>query len=243
MRKPSPQSGMSLAEVIVAAALALVGFLVALVLYQAARTAFKQGEQATDQQQEIRVAYDRMMRDLRLGGYNWNATGEGRPGEEQIEGAWGGAITVRGDYDFEDATLSKDPEDLIAGTTNKASVGNDEIVTFCLRKPDASFGSPLTFNADVNSTTTATSSLYGTVAVRDGATEPVSVPNGYDASAQTTPPYNLYRVVLSNTRSNFGTANFFQYQLLAENVKSLNFTYYDSNGVAMTAPGDRKSVV
>jgi type II secretory pathway pseudopilin PulG len=43
---------MTLVEVIVAATLALIGFLVALVLYSAARNLFKKGEQATDQQQE-----------------------------------------------------------------------------------------------------------------------------------------------------------------------------------------------
>src|SRR5262249_29885010 len=104
------QLGMSLVEVIVAATLALIGFLVALVLYQAARNLFKKGEQATDQQQEVRAAYDMMLKDLRVAGYNWNASGEDRPGEEQIEGAWDGAVTIRGDFDFEDAAKSIDPE-------------------------------------------------------------------------------------------------------------------------------------
>lgn len=239
MRRSKSESGMSLAEVLVASALALVGFLVALILYQAARQSFKKGELATDQQQEVRVAYDRMMRDLRLGGYNWNATGEDRPGEEQIEGAWTGAITVRGDFDFEDGTLSRDPEDLIAGSTNKATVGNDEIVTFCLRKSNGSGGAALAFNADVNSTTAVTSATYGSVSARDGVSDAVSVPGVYNdpTSAQTTPPYALYRVVLNNARSTYGSATFYTYQLLAENIKSLSFKYYDANGVEITAPG------
>ncbi len=229
------QHGMTLVEVIVAAAIALVGFLVALTLYQAARQSFKKGEQAANQQQEVRVAYDRMMKDLRLAGYNWNATGEDRPGEEQIEGAWAGAITVRADYDFEDAALSQDPENLIAGSTAKATVGNDEIVTYCLMKPDGSGGSNLVFNADVDSSTTASSTLYGTVAVRDGVTEAVTIP-GVDLT-QTNPPYNLYRVYRNNAKSPTSPDTIIRKDLLAENVKSLTFTYLDSAGATITPPG------
>jgi Tfp pilus assembly protein PilW len=228
------QLGMSLIEVIVAATLALIGFLVALVLYSAARNLFKKGEQATDQQQEVRAGYDMMVKDLRLAGYNWNASGEDRPGEEQIEGAWDGAVTIRGDFDFEDATKSTDPESVIAGSTNKATVGNDEIVTYCLRRATGTDATTTTFNADVTSATTAASGGV-TVATRDGVTEAINISGIATGTAQDNPPYNLYRVTLNNDNSTYGSANFQTWTLLAQNIKSLQFVYRDANGVAIPA--------
>ena len=90
---------MSLAEIVVAAALALIGFLVALILYQAARDLFKRGEQASDQQQAVRLGFDQMVRDLRLAGFNYNPDGVKTRVDEQIEGAWANAVIVRADYD------------------------------------------------------------------------------------------------------------------------------------------------
>jgi Tfp pilus assembly protein PilW len=226
------QLGMTLVEVIVAATLALIGFLVALVLYQAARNLFKKGEQATDQQQEVRAGYDMMLKDLRLAGYNWNASGEDRPGEEQIEGAWDGAVTIRADFDFEDATKSIDPESVIAGSTNKATVGNDEIVTYCLRPATGTETTSAVFNADVTSSTTASSGGV-TVAVRDGATEAITVSGVATGTTQSNPPYNLYRVTLNNDNSTYGSGNFQTWTLLAQNIKSLQFVYRDANGTVI----------
>lgn len=236
-RNARRQLGMTLVEVIVAATLALVGFLVALVLYQAARNLFKKGEQATDQQQEVRAAYDMMLKDLRLAGYNWNASGETRDGEEQIEGAWDGAITVRGDFDFEDTVKSVAPEDVIAGSTNKATVGNDEIVTYCLR-PVAGSESDAVFKADVTSGTTAVSGGVN-VAVRDGTPDTVTIAGIALGTAQNNPPYNLYRVTLNNDNSTYsgGGASFQTWTLLASNIKSLQFKYYDANGTQLFPNG------
>src|SRR5437867_1246655 len=133
--------------------------------------------------------------------------------------------------------LSTDPEDLTGfeGTTRRASVGNDEIVTYCLIKPGFTGGSDLVFNADVNSSGSATSTRYGAVAPRDGVAETVTIPNV--ALIQDNPPYNLYQVTLNNSKSAYGTSSFIQYQLLAENIKSLSFTYLDVDGAAITPPG------
>jgi Tfp pilus assembly protein PilW len=156
---------MSLAEVTVAAGLALIGFLVALILYQAARDMFKKGEQALDQQQQVRLGFDQMVRDIRLAGFNHNPDGAKLRTDEQIEGAWDGALFLRADYDAEDTTgLATDPEEDIKGVFNIVSTGNDEIVGYVLRRPDGTGGAAVTINADVNSSTTATSTLYGTVA-------------------------------------------------------------------------------
>lgn len=235
----SHESGMSLAEVMVAAVLSLIGFSIALFLYSQTREDFMKGEQAIGQQQDVRLAFDEMVRTIRLTGFNSNPDGSRLRTDEQIEGAWGGAVFVRGDFDLEAGSgLENDPELLIPGSFNLVSTGNDEIVGFVLQKPDGTGGGTITFNADVNSTTTATSALYGTVAVRDNVTEAVNLSNIWSgaASTQTSPPYTLYLVRLSNDASTWGTAGFVQKIPLAQNIKSLWFRYYNYQGNELTTP-------
>ena len=232
--KARGQQGMSLAEVIVAAALALIGFLVALLIYQASRDLFRRGEQAADQQQAVRLGFDQMARDLRLAGYNSNPDGSQIRSDEQIEGAWGGAVFVRGDYDNEDATKSQDPEVYIEGPFNISSTGNDEIIGYILRKPDGTGDSSVQITVDVNSGTTATSPLYGTVAARDNVGEVVTIPNV--ALSQTSPPYTLYKVSFSNSTTGCCTGNWIQYTPIADNIRSMSFTYYNDRGTQVATP-------
>src|SRR5262245_28644750 len=98
------QRGMTLVEVLVATAVLALAIVLALVVYDASRKSFKRGESATEQQEAVRIAYDKMTSDLRLLGYNVNPDGINTRPDEQLEVALDHAIIFRGDFDAEDAT-------------------------------------------------------------------------------------------------------------------------------------------
>ena len=214
------ERGFTLAEVLVAIAVFAVISAIAMTLYTRLQKSFKQGENAATQQQNTRIAFDRMVSDLRMAGFNYNPDGDtGRP-DEQIEGMWQNAVTVRGDFDFETSDATS-PESTLGGpsdTFGVVSTGNDEIVTYALRKPNGSGGSTIQFEADVSQVP------------RDGTLETVPLDNIHlDVNS---PPYTLYRITLKPG----GTAlsSIADYQPVADNVRNLEFTYYDGAGAAIT---------
>jgi type II secretory pathway pseudopilin PulG len=188
---------------------------IAMTLYQQLQKNFKQGENLVAQQQNTRVAFDRMISDLRMAGFNYNPDGDtGRP-DEQIEGMWSNAITVRGDYDYETADANT-PESTLGGSTatfDLVSTGNDEIVTYALAKPSGTGGTTLQFQADVGSVP------------RDGTVDTVNVNNVF--LDMNSPPYTLYRIVLTSSGQP-------DRQPIADNIRSLAFTYYDAVGNVLT---------
>ena len=147
-RRPSPQ-GFSLVELTMAFAIFLVAALAAYALYYSGTRSFKKAENVTSLQQNARVGFDRMVRELRLAGFNHNSDGTTARLDEQIEGAWDTAVTIRGDFDFEDPTLSVTPESTLDGTFNEVAIGNDEIVTYALGKPTLSNNTDISFISDV----------------------------------------------------------------------------------------------
>ena len=129
-------SGFSLIEMMIAAAIFSIVAAVVFIFYTAAQKSYKAGENFTDQQQATRVGFDRMLSDIRLAGFNTNPDGDASRVDEQVEGAWDTAVTIRGDFDFEDPTASATPESTLKGAVyNIVSTGNDEIVTYALAKP------------------------------------------------------------------------------------------------------------
>jgi len=208
-------SGFTLAEVMVAIAVFAVIAAIAMTLYQRLQRSFKQGENATAQQQNTRIAFDRMMADLRMAGFNYNPDGAARP-DEQIEGMWTNAVTVRADYDYETADANT-PEPTLGGpgnTFNVVSTGNDEIVTYALGKSSGGGGSTLTFQADVASIP------------RDGTVDTVNINNVY--LDMNSPPYTLYRMTLKPG----GTAlsSIVDKVPIADNIRSMTLAYFDGAG-------------
>ena len=53
-----PQRGVTLVELLVAVAVLAIAILIALLLYDAGRKSFKKGENVTEQQQAVRIAFD-----------------------------------------------------------------------------------------------------------------------------------------------------------------------------------------
>jgi len=211
--------GVGLAEALVAITILALAGTVALVLYNGARKSFKVGDNLTEQQQVVRIAFDEMSRELRQAGLNANPDGDKLRPDEQIELAAATAIVFRADFDSADPTLSLDPEEDLAALASGAkfrtvSTGNDEIVAYVLGNPDSS--DTMSFEADV------------LPSVRDGVVEFVDLANM--SLAQANPPYTLYRF-------NIDTAGGGQRVPVIDNVRFLRFTYYDAGGKELTPPG------
>jgi len=214
------QRGVSLAEALVAITVLALAMTVALVLHNGARRSFKVGENLAEQQQVVRIAFDKLSRDLGMTGFNQNPDGTKMRPDEAIEAAYDTAVVIRADFDARDPARSSTPETALAavgGAFPSVSVGNDEIVGYVLAKPDLSSPNTLDFTADVVSVP------------RDGVVEPVSV--GGVALVQDDPPYTLYRITIDD---NAATARRVP---LVDNVRRLLFTYHDASGVVVAAPG------
>jgi type II secretory pathway pseudopilin PulG len=224
MTRRDSERGMSLIEVLVATGVLSLVIIIALSLYDAARKAFSKGENATESQESVRIAFDKISTDLRMLGYNTNPDGNpGRP-DEQLEAALDHAVILRADFDRADDAASIDPEaSLAGGAFTTVSTGNDEIVGYVLAKPDGSGPDTITFQADVGQ------------AKRDGTVEPVSIPNV--VLNPTSPPYTLYRVTLNNDSNTYGSPSFVVRTPVVENVRDLTFVYYGSSGTFKDASG------
>ena len=233
----SSERGFSLIEMIIASAIFAIAAAVSFILYSAAQRSFKSGQNFTDQQQNTRAAFDRVLSDLRNAGYNHNPDGSKSRTDEQIEAAFDNAIVLRADLDYEDVTLKDAPESSIKGVFNAVSTGNDEIVAYVLGKPGWTGGSTMTFTADVDNATRATITYLGnniSVGPRDNVVENVRM--GNVALVQNSPPYTLYRVTLNNDMASYSSganptaAAFFTRQPVADNIRTMTFKYYDDGG-------------
>jgi hypothetical protein len=208
---------MSLIEVLVATAIMAVAIVVALTVYDASRKAFAKGENATEQQESVRIAFDLMTSQIRMLGFNANPDGDPSRPDEQLEGALDHAIVFRGDFDRMDLATNQAPETTLGGGAFRTvSTGNDEIVAYVLSKPDGTGPDTITFQADVKETQ------------RDGSVEPVTI--GNVVLNPTSPPYTLYRVTLDNNPAAYGSPGFLVKTPVVENVWDLSFTYYSTSG-------------
>ncbi len=223
----SGESGMSMIEVIVATAVLVVAILIALTVYDAARSSFKRGENATVQQEAVRIAYDRLTADLRMLGFNVFPDGNAASPDEQLEVALDHAIVFRGDFDAEDTAKRIDHEVALAGGAfNVVSTGNDEVVGYVLSKPDGTGPDTITFQADVDDQP------------RDGNVTTVTVNNVVlNPGATTSPPYTLYKISLNNNVGTCCAGDFIVRTPMVENIRNMTFQYFDAaSAVPVAAP-------
>ena len=217
----SRQRGVTLPEVLVAMAVMLVAVAGALTLYDSSWKSFKQGENASEQQQGLRIAFEKIGMDLQMAGFNFNPDGHTSRPNEQIEAAYDTAVVIRADFDgaFE-SSLAGDAFEVV-------STGNDEVVAYVLVKPGGPNPHTLTFEADLEE------------AQRDAEVETVQV----DAVSlvQDDPPYTLYRITFSTDVGLWGSSSFVKREVLAENVGSMTFRYYDAAGVQINSTFDLDS--
>ena len=81
------QRGFSLVEVMVATAILVVVLVGILMLYDRANRVFKSGNEAAEAQQNLRIAYERMVGDIRMAGFDYKRSGPLLPG--QTAASWG----------------------------------------------------------------------------------------------------------------------------------------------------------
>src|SRR5256885_10830738 len=75
------QRGFSLAEIMVASAIMIIVIVGVLMLYDRSNKVFKTGNEAAELQQNVRVAYDRMVADIRMAGFDYKRAGALMPGQ------------------------------------------------------------------------------------------------------------------------------------------------------------------
>lgn len=142
------QDGFTLTEVMVASVIFLIIAVAAYKALSEGSDVAKRGNEYAEMQQRTRLAFDAMMQELRLAGFDYNRDGNenvypDHP-DEQIEWLGEHAIVFRGNLDHGDAAtgreeaLETDPSDPDYGSIccPIVTTGNDEIVTYALRSDD-----------------------------------------------------------------------------------------------------------
>jgi prepilin-type N-terminal cleavage/methylation domain-containing protein len=74
-RRSAGQRGFTLAEVLVASAIFTIIVVAALLLYDRSNQVFKQGSESADLQQNTRVAFDKLVSDVRMAGFDYDRDG------------------------------------------------------------------------------------------------------------------------------------------------------------------------
>jgi len=244
------QAGMSLAEVLFATAIFAIIILGALLVYDRSNKVFKQGVENADTQQATRVAFEKLLSDVRMAGFDFDRDGSPSNGEqqpdEQIEYAGVAAITFRGNLDyFTDVANNHglEPDYVVPNVFPTVTTANSEIVTYALKSTSnpAANSQQIRFWADVQ----RPRSVYSG---GDAETEVVigTAGDGYDlcddANGCSDPPYTLYRITLDE-RGNPTTP-----VPIAENIRSLYFSYFTEQApvevdVPATADDERNYAV
>lgn len=303
----SRQRGYSLVEVVVAVAIFALIFIAALMVYDRSNLVFKRGIEAADTQQNTRVAFDRLVADIRMAGYDHDRDGIPTSGggavwqptktyginnlvspttangfvyrataiggtapyesagfepawpttigntvvdgditwrtetgvnqfqqpDEQIEFAGPTAITVRGNFDYEIDVVNDNgrENDLQTPEFPVVTTGNDEIITYALRKfnPDGSLGAnpnSIQLFVDVQNSAPFRRAHPGGLPERL-----ITIPN-VDLT-NSNPPYTLMRFTFDDTGALVATP-------VANNIRRMDFEYYpNSTGVpAVPVPDD-----
>ncbi|HYS06839.1 MAG TPA: prepilin-type N-terminal cleavage/methylation domain-containing protein [Candidatus Dormibacteraeota bacterium] len=218
--------GFSLVELLVAIAVFALAIAVALAVYSGATRSYRTGEQQVLDQQNVRLGFDRLVSEIGLAGFNSNPDGDLTRPDEQIEGAWDTAITFRADLDSDRSPENTVPELALAPPHYRiVSIGNDEIVSYVLAKPQQQHSNSLALQLDADE---PRSKIPRTIIV------PVV------SLVHDEPPYTLYRVTLRNTGGLFPSApqapSNFLFESIADNIRSLTLQYYDHEG-RLLSPG------
>ena len=250
-RRRRTAAGYSLTEILVAMAIFAVIIVAALMIYDRSNRVFKTSMEAGDMQQNTRVAFDKMVAELRMAGYDFDrdgtitVSGTSQQPDEQLEFIGHSAVTFRANLDAEsDAANENGREPAYEPTGGQFPVvttGNDEIVTYALRSNNASANTDsIVFFAD---TKKRRATFTGTGGVDE---QQVTIPNvdlcndgtngAWDGCKN--PPYTLYRITLKDQDlTNPATEASFVFTPIAENIRYVRFRYFtDPGGTTVVAP-------
>ncbi|HEU4523119.1 MAG TPA: prepilin-type N-terminal cleavage/methylation domain-containing protein, partial [Thermoanaerobaculia bacterium] len=144
------QRGFTLTEVLVSIAIFAIIFIAALLAYDRANRIFKSGVDASDVQQTTRVAFDRLVAEVRMAGFDFDRDGyptgaqKYQQPDEQLEFIHPHAITIRTNLNYETAAAADNGRETAyePGFTTATpdddffpvvTTANNEIVTYALR--------------------------------------------------------------------------------------------------------------
>jgi prepilin-type N-terminal cleavage/methylation domain-containing protein len=224
-------AGFSLVEVVVASAIFLFIAMAAYSVFTDSNHVYRSGNESAELQQRTRLAFEVMLDELRLAGFDYNRDGEfnaypDHP-DEQLEYLSQYALTFRGNLDYgEDGTgreadleLPNTDPDFGVACCPIVTTGNDEIVTYALRSDRmAANTGTITFLAD----TSAPRDAFFDAGEVDEEEE-ITIQNVDLSSAN--PPYTLMRFTLDEDGEVVE-------QPVASDIRSLKFTYEAADGVA-----------
>ena len=250
------QRGFSLAEILTAVAVFAIVMVAALLVYDRSNKVFKQGVESSNLQQNTRVAFGKLVSDLRVAGFDFDRDGiptisgggsnQYQQPDEQFEYIGPSALTFRANFDYDRESTPCVPgadncDNGREGATHESTffplvtTGNDEIVTYAL-VPDSQTTVPACDPA------TNCIEFYADTAVpRRAYPEPsnggedealVQIP-GVDLciGGCNNPPYTLYRFTLKRGETDFTNPANIQRTPLASNIRSLSFEYFqDAQG-------------
>ena len=94
INKQNRQRGFSLVEVMVATAILVIVLVGILTLYDRTNRVFKSGNEAAEMQQNLRIAYERMVSDVRMAGFDYKRGGPLLPGQSAAPWAANRAYTA-----------------------------------------------------------------------------------------------------------------------------------------------------
>ncbi len=237
-RSSNAQRGFSLTEVLVAVAVFALIFVAALMVYDRANRIFKTGVDSSDVQQTTRAAFERMVADIRMAGFDFDRDGyptgakKYQQPDEQLEFIHPHALTMRTNLNYETAAAADNGRETAyePGFTTTATdddffpvvtTANNEIVTYALKSDSGPNDDSITFYADV----AKPRDTYPDVG---GSNETlVTIPNVdlcQDGAGTLTgcmnPPYTLYRITLKDD----GTPD--TPVPIANNIRSVSYTYF-----------------
>ncbi len=221
------QTGFTLTEVLIGLAIFTVIFIAALMIYDQSNKTFKSGMEASEVQQSTRIAFDKLVGDVRMAGFDYDRDGipvndvagvnAYQQPDEQIEYAGMNAITVRANFDYEtenDATQDHGRETALESSEFPVvTTGNDEIVTYALVSANGDNSDSIHFYADAPDRNAFPGGDAETEVVIDG----VDLTNDH-------PPYTLQRITLD---TGTGGAVKLVRTPVADNIRSMRFSYFE----------------
>ena len=243
------QRGFTLAEILVTTAIFAIIMIAALAVYDKSNQVFKQSSEAADLQQSTRIAFDKLVADVRMAGFDYNrggpptGAGEFPQPDEQVEYAGVAAVAFRSNFNYNSAAV----DCAVAGAnpcgnglepafTPKNALGapifpyvttnNDEVVIYALRSNDPTKNTDkISFYMDASKPRAAYPDSVKPSSPTNGQEIKITIDNSLCATcgvdqSNANPPYTLYRMTVSDVLNKLpGTP-------VAENIRSLRFIYY-----------------
>lgn len=243
------QRGFTLAEILVTTAIFAIIMIAALTVYDRSNRVFKNATEAADLQQSTRIAFDKVVSDLRMAGFDYSRggipTGSGQYAQpdEQVEYAGPTAVVFRANFDYNSDVANGNGLEPTYSANNAGggpifpyvTTANDEIVAYALRStgPNATAANveSISFYVDSSVPRRGYPNVAGVTSGGQAETLITLGPTtcgscGIDTT-NANPPYTLYRITLDDIlNGRTGTP-------VAENIRSLQFRYY-TDGVGAT---------